>query len=172
MKKPVVISDVEDEANYITFHLPGGAEVSVLRLDYIDEDTFDLMNADLEALDAEQQFIGVAADIASSEKGAKLQWQPLFDDAKNRLVELGADIHRVTKDGARYDEISGDPEVFAEWADKKPLPLRRRAREVALTTLKYVVEDDELKHFTKLRLGQLNQIISEWRNQSRVTAGE
>lgn len=171
--KPVSISDVDK--NLIPFNLPNGKTVNVLRLDYMDEDTFDEMTAALEALDVEQQFIGVAADIAEAKPGTKLQWQPLLEGTKKRLEEMGVEIERVVKDGTRIDEISADDEVqelFQEYEGQKPLPLRKRARSIAMTMLGFVLDKDELKHFEGLKLGQLELILSEWRRHSRVTVGE
>lgn len=171
--KPVAITSAEKA--YIPFNLPGGVTVNVLRLDYMDEETFDEMQAAVEELDVEQQFLGVAADIAESKPGTKLQWQPLMEATKKRLTDLGVEIERVVKDGARIDEVTADAEVaelFAEYEGQKPKPLHKRARAIALTMLKFVLDEDELKHFDGLLVGQLNLILSEWRRNSRVTVGE
>lgn len=172
--KPVTITD--PSKNLIPFHLPNGVTVNVLRLDYIDEDTFDEMNAALIELDVEQQFIGVAADIAESKPGTKLQWEPLLDGTKKRLTDLGVVVERVvTAEGIRVDEVCADPEVaelFEEYHGQRPKPLRKRARSTALTMLKFVLDADELKHFEGLLTGQLEKVLAEWRSKSRVTVGE
>lgn len=172
--KPVSITTAEKA--YIPFNLPGGVTVNVLRLDYMDEETFDEMQSAVEALDVEQQFVSVAADIAESKPGTKLQWQPLMDATKKRLTDLGVEIERVVnKDGTRIDEVTADADVaelFEEYAGQKPRPLHKRARAIAMTMLKFVLDEDELKHFDGLLVGQLNLILSEWRKNSRVTVGE
>lgn len=173
--KPIVISAIED--NLIPFSLPGGKTVSVPRLDFIDEDTFDALNEDLEALDVEQQLVAVANDIAAAKVGAKLQWDPLLQAAKDKLTGLGVEIERVTvADGARRDEVSAPTEDVVEalkpYSDQKPLPLRKRGREIALTMLKHVVDDDDFEAFESLRIGQLDRILSQWRKHSTVTLGE
>lgn len=171
--KPVSISAADK--NVIPFNLPNGVTVNVPRLDFLDEDTFDAMQEALIELDVEQQFIGVAADIAEAKPGTKLQWVPLLDGTKKRLTDMGVEVERVVQDGARIDEVSADAEVaelFAEYAGKKPKTLRKRARENAMTMLGFVLTKDELKHFEGLLLGQLELILAEWRRHSRVSVGE
>lgn len=170
--KPVQITD----RSVIPFNLPGGVTVNVPRLDFLDEDTFDAMQEALIEADVEQQFIGVAADIAESKPGTKLQWAPLLEDTKKRLLEMGVSVERtVNEDGVRIDEVSADEEVqelFAEYEGKKPKNLRKRARENALLMLSFVLEKDDLKHFEPLKAGQLDQVLAEWRKHSRVSVGE
>lgn len=174
--KPIVIASFDDDENYIPFTLPSGDTVRLLRMDYLDEDTFDAMNAALEAMDVEEQVIAVAHDIIEASPGAKLQWQPLLDEARTALLDAGVTIKRVaTKDG-RTDEVCAPTQrvvnAVAELATRKPLPLRKRGREIALTMLKFVVSEEEFAQFEKMRLGQLELVLSEWRKYSKVSSGE
>lgn len=174
--KPIVISDADDEENVVPFALPGGAVVKVPRLDFIDEDTFDELNSALEALDVKQQLVAVANDVCSAAVGAKLQWQPLLEDAKKALTDLGVEITRVVVNGSRFDEVSAPTEdvvsALKPFSGQKPLPLRKRGREIALTMLKHVVDEDDYALFVPLRAGQLDKILTEWRKRSTVTLGE
>lgn len=174
--KPIVIADVDSDENQIPFTLPGGVTVKVPRLDYIDEDTYDALNTDLEALDTQQQLIAVANDVAASPVGAKLPWEPLLPAAKEQLTKLGVEIVRVTENGVRRDEVSAPSEdvvkALKPYSDKRPQPFRKRGREIALTMLKHVVSEDEYAMFEKLRVGQLDQILTEWRKHSSATPGE
>lgn len=172
LMKPIVITDAGHEENLVTFSLPGG-DVSIIRMDYIDEDTFDAMTAELEALDVEQQFVGVANDLANAKPGEKLAWQPLLDGTKARLIEMGAEVNRVVADGERRDEVSTvDVDVFKPYRERKPLPMRKRGREIALVMLKHVVSYDDFQKIESLRVGQLDRILSEWRKHSTATLGE
>lgn len=170
--KPVSITD----KGSIPFNLPGGVTVNVPRLDFLDEDTFDAMQEALVEADVEEQFIGVAADIAESKPGTKLQWAPLLEGTKKRLQEMGVEVERVVNDdGVRIDEVSADEEAaeqFTEYEGRKPKTLRKRAKANALLMLGFVLEKDDLKHFDKLRVGQLDQVLAEWRRHSRVSVGE
>ncbi len=172
--KPVSISAADK--NVIPFNLPDGVTVNIPRLDFLDEDTFAAMQEALIELDVEQQFIGVAADIAEAKPGTKLQWVPLLEGTKKRLLKMGVEVERaVLKDGARVDEVSADAEVaelFEEYAGQKPKSLRKRARENAMTMLGFVLDEDELQHFESLKLGQLELVLAEWRRHSRVSVGE
>lgn len=171
--KPVSISAADKSV--VPFNLPNGVTVNVPRLDFLDEETFDAMQEALIELDVEQQFIAVAADIAESKPGTKLQWAPLLEGTKKRLQEMGVEVERVVTDGVRIDEVSADAEVaelFEEYEGQKPKGLRKRARENAMTMLGFVLDADELKHFEGLRVGQYDQILAEWRRHSRVTVGE
>lgn len=174
--KPIVIADVDSEENVIPFTLPGGRTVKLPRLDYIDEDTYDALNADLEASDVEQQLVAVANDLAASPVGEKLPWQPLLSATKEKLAALGVEVVRVTEDGVRRDEVSAPSDDVVKrlkpYSDKQPQPIRKRGREIALTMLKHVVSDDEYKLFEQLRVGQLDRILAEWRKHSTVSQGE
>jgi hypothetical protein len=174
--KPIVISAVDSDENQIRIEFPGGKTVKILRLDYVDEDTFDAMNAELEALDVQQQLVAVANDIATSPVGTKLPWQPLLDATKETLIGLGVEVKRVVDGDERRDEVSaptdGVVEALKPYSGRKPLPLRKRGREIALTMLKHVVDADELELFEKLVTGQLNDLLQEWRNNSKTTQGE
>ncbi|MBU3748788.1 MAG: hypothetical protein FGM36_16175, partial [Burkholderiaceae bacterium] len=63
MMKPVVLPGFDDERTQIPFTIPVKGRkpvtVKIPRFDYIPEDVFDALMADLEALDVEQQVIGV-----------------------------------------------------------------------------------------------------------------
>lgn len=174
--KPIVITDAADEENFIPFTLPGGKTVQVPRLDYLDEDTFDALNSDLEALDVEQQLIAVANDIASAKPGTKLQWMPLMELTKQKLAGFGVEIARVTVKDSRYDEVCAPTdEVVAAlkpYSEQRALPLRKRGREIALTMLKHAVAEEDYALFEPLRVGQLDRILSQWRKHSSVTLGE
>lgn len=174
--KPIVIVDASDDENRIPFQLPGGKTVKLLRLDFLDEETVDQMNVDLLELDVEEQLVAVANDIASAKVKTVLQWQPLLDGTKEKLSELGVEITRVVdKDGRRDDVKAASDDVveaLKPFSERKPRSMRKRAREVSLTMLKYVVDEDELALFEPLRLGQLEQILGEWRKHSKVELGE
>ncbi len=174
--KPIVITSAESDENKFPVTFPGGQVVKILRLDFLDEDTFDAMEADLAALDVQQQLLGVANDIIAAPVGAKLQWQTLLDGTKEKLTALGVDVNRVVNDEGRYDEVSAPTaevvEAVKQHSGSKPLPLRKRGREIALTMLKHVVGDEEYALFEDLRVGQLNDLLAEWRSNSRTTQGE
>lgn len=174
--KPIVITDVDSDENRVEFQLPGGTVVKVPRLDFIDEDTFDALNSELEALDVKQQLVAVANDICAAAPGAKLQWQPLLDATKQTLTGLGVDITRIVANGTRYDEVTAPTDDVVDavklHSGQKPLPLRKRGREIALTMLKHVVDEDEYALFETLRVGQLDKVLAEWRKHSTVTLGE
>lgn len=174
--KPIVITDVTDEENVVPFALPGGKTVNLPRLDFIDEDTFDALNTDLEALDVKQQLIAVANDVVAVGVGKKSTWQPLLPGTKAKLLELGVEVSRSVDSDERRDEVCAPTvevlEALKPFSGSKPLPLRKRGREIALTMLKHVVDDDDYKLFESLRVGQLDRILTEWRKHSAVTLGE
>ena len=175
-KKPIAIPDVEDEANYVTFNLPSGEPISIIRMDFLDEDSADELSDSIEELNVEFEFGSVAADIAAMKPDDKLYWVPLREETKQRLLEMGVEISRVLRENQRADEITvPDEDVLAEfepYLDYKPKPPRKRGRELALTMFKHVVTEDELKRLEKLRLGQLDYMLTEWRKHSKVSLGE
>ena len=170
--KPIVIPDVDSDDAKVAFQLPGGQVVNVLRLDYIDENVVDEMTDALTAQDVEAEVVAVANDLAAAKVGVVSQWQPLLDGTKTKLAGLGVVIDRVD----RVDEVTAPTaEVVAAlkpYSDQKPRPLRARGRDTALTMLKFVVTEDELALFEKMRAGQLDELVQQWRNHSRVTLGE
>ena len=175
-KKPIVIPAVEDEANYVTFTLPDGSELRVIRMDFLDEDEADELNDSIEALNAEFEFGSVAADVAAMKPDEELFWVPLRDDTKTRLLGMGVVIERVLRENQRVDKITvPDEDTVAEFEpfrDFKPKPPRKRGRELALTMFKHVVSEDEYARLETLRLGQLEYMLSEWRKHSKVSLGE
>lgn len=174
--KPIIISDVDSDENLIPVEFPGGKVVKIIRLDYLDEETADAMQSDLEALDVEQQLVAVANDIASAKVGERLKWQPLLDDTKAKLVAVGVEVSRVVDADGRYDEVRAPSaavlDALMPYSEQKTLSVRKRGREVALTMLKHVVAEDELPLFEALVLGQLNSLLGEWRKNSSATQGE
>jgi len=178
--KAVVLSGFDDERTKIPFTVPvkGRKPVTVLvpRFDYIDEDTFDAIMSDLEKLDVEQQVIAVANDLVSAEPGSEVAWEPLLDDAKKQLKELGVAVRRTMKQGTSQDMVSAPDEKTVEalqpLAVTKPLPLRKRSRSICLAMLKHVVSEQELGWFEALPTGALDEVLTAWREQSTVSLGE
>ncbi len=177
--KAVVLSGFDDPKTKIPFTVPvkgrKPATVHIPRFDYIDEDTFDLIMADLEKLDVEQQLIAVANDLAAAEPGTELVWEPLLDDAKSKLTALGVKVIRTLKQGQAQELISADAkaiEDLAPYSEQTPLPLRKRSRSIALAMLKHVVTDQEWEWFDALPTGALDELLNTWRQQSTVSLGE
>ena len=178
--KAVVLSGFDDERTKIPFTVPikgrKPATVHIPRFDYIPEDTFDAIMADLEALDVEQQMIAVANDLKDAEPGTEVTWEPLLDDAKKQLVDLGVKVVRTMKQGQSQELISAPDESVKEalqpYAEQTPLPLRKRSRSIALAMLKHVVNEQELAWFEALPTGALDELLTTWRTQSTVSLGE
>ena len=178
--KPVVLSGFDDERTKIPFTIPikgrKPATVHNPRFDYIDEATFDLIMADLEKLDVEQQVIAVANDLTEVEPGTEVSWELLLDDAKKQLTDLGVKVVRTMSKGQSQDLVSApDAAVvvaLAPLAEQKPMPLRKRSRSIALAMLKHVVSDQELSWFDELPTGALDELLTMWRQQSTVSLGE
>lgn len=178
--KPVVLSGFDDERTKIPFTIPvkgrKPATVHIPRFDYIDEDTFDAIMADLERLDVEQQVIAVANDLSEVEPGTEVTWETLLDDAKKQLTSLGVTVRRTMKQGQSQDVVSAPDaktvEALAPLAETKPLPMRKRSRSIALAMLKHVVTDEQWEWFDALPSGALDELLNTWRAQSTVTLGE
>lgn len=177
--KPVVLSSYDDERTKIPFTVPvkgrRPATVLIPRFDYIDEDTFDAIMADLERLDVEQQVIGVANDLSEVEPGSEVTWEPLLDDAKRQLTDLGVKVIRNISKGQSQDLISADAkalEALEPYSSQTPLPLRKRSRSIALAMLSHVVTDEQYGWFEALPTGALDELLTTWRQQSTVSLGE
>lgn len=178
--KPVVLPGFDDERTLIPFTIPikgrKPATVKIPRFDYIPEDTFDALMADLERLDVEQQIIAVANDLAEVEPGTEITWEPLLDDAKKQLVDLGVTVVRTMKQGQSQDLVSAPDDAvkaaLAPWAEEKPLPLRKRTRSICLSMLSHVVSEQELEWFQALPSGALDELLNTWRSQSTMSLGE
>lgn len=178
--KPIVLAGFDDDKVKIPFTIPvkgrKPATVHIPRFDYIDEDTFDAIMADLERLDVEQQVIAVANDLVSAEVGVEVAWEPLLDDAKKQLAELGVAVRRNMKQGTSQDMVSAPDQsvkdALSPLAVEKPLPLRKRSRSICLAMLKHVVSDQELEWFEALPSGALDELLTAWRTQSTVSLGE
>lgn len=175
--KAVVLAGYDDEKTKIPFTIPvkgrKPATILIPRFDYIDEDTFDAIMSDLERMDVEQQVIAVANDLVDVDAGTEVPWEQLLDDAKTRLVALGVTVKR--KNQNQDSVCAPDDSVLAALqplAATKPLPLRKRSREIALAMLKHVVSEQELEWFTALPTGALDELLTTWRNQSTVSLGE
>lgn len=180
MMKPVVLPGFDDERTKIPFTIPvkgrKPATVHIPRFDYIPEDTFDALMADLEALDVEQQVIAVANDLVEVESGTEVTWEPLLDDAKQQLTDLGVKIVRTMVKGQSQDLVSAPDskvvDALRPLAAEKPLPLRKRSRSICLAMLKHVVSEQELEWFEALPSGALDELLTTWRTQSTVSLGE
>lgn len=178
--KAVVLAGFDDEKTKIPFTVPvkgrKPATILIPRFDYIDEDTFDAIMSDLERMDVEQQVIGVANDLVAVDAGTEVTWEQLLDDAKTRLVALGVIVSRTMRQGQSQDVVCAPNDAVREalkpLAVTKPLPLRKRSREIALAMLKHVVSEQELEWFTALPTGALDELLTTWRNQSTVSLGE
>ena len=178
--KAVVLPGFDDERTQIPFTIPvkGRKPVTVRipRFDYIDEPTFDAIMADLEVMDVEQQVLAVANDLVAVEPGVEVSWEPLLDDAKKQLTDLGVKVIRTMKQGSSLELVSAPDvkvlEVLAPIAVEKPLPLRKRSRAIALAMLKHVVSEQELAWFEALPTGALDELLTTWRTQSTVALGE
>jgi len=178
--KPVVLPGFDDERTQIPFTIPVKGRkpvtVNVPRFDYIPEDTFDALMADLERLDVEQQLIAVANDLSEVDPGTEVPWEPLLDDAKKQLADLGVKVFRTMKQGSSQDLVSAPDakvvEALAPLAAEKPLPLRKRSRSICLAMLKHVVSEQELEWFSTLPSGALDELLTQWRTQSTVSLGE
>ena len=178
--KPVVLAGFDDETTKIPFTVPvkGRKPVTVLipRFDYIPEDIFDLIMADLERMDVEQQVCAVANDLVEVEPGTEVPWELLLDDAKARLTDVGVRIGRTMKQGQSQDVVSAPDtkvvEALQPLAVDKPLPLRKRSRSIALAMLRHVVSEEQLGWFEALPTGALDELLTTWRTQSTVSLGE
>jgi hypothetical protein len=108
--KPIVLPGFDDDRIKIPFTIPvkGRKPVTVMvpRFDYIDEDTFDLIMADLEQLDVEQQVIAIANELAELPVGTDIKWEPVLEDTKTRLTDLGVKFSRTMVQGMSQDLIS------------------------------------------------------------------
>lgn len=180
MKDPVSLAGFDDERAQISFTVPikgrRPATVKIPRFDYIPEDVFDAMMADLESLDVVQQVHGVANDLTEAGEGADVQWELLLDGAKKQLTELGVTVTRAMSKGMSRDVVcapdSAVLEALAPLAAEKPLTLRKRSREICLTMLKHVVAPHELEWFEALPSGALDDVLAAWKDQSTMTLGE
>lgn len=178
--KPVVLAGFDDPKTKIPFTIPVKGRkpvtVNVPRFDYIDEDTFDAIMSDLEVLDVEQQVIAVANDLNDVEPGTEVTWEPLLDDAKRQLTDLGVKVVRTMSKGQSQDIISAPNAdvvtALEPFSSQSPLPLRKRSRSIALAMLKHVVSEDEWSWFNALPSGALDELLTAWRNQSTVSLGE
>lgn len=178
--KPVVLPGFDDERTQIPFTIPikgrKPATIKIPRFDYIPEDTFDALMADLERLDVEQQVIAVANDLSEVEPGTEVTWETLLDDAKRQLTDLGVKVFRTMKQGQSQDLVSAPTEsvvaALAPFAVEKPMPLRKRSRSIALAMLKHVVSEQELEWFEALPTGALDELLTTWRSQSTISLGE
>jgi hypothetical protein len=166
-KLPVQVP-VRGKTKPVTVNLP--------RFDYIDEDTFDALMADLELLDVEQQVLAMANELVALEPGEEVETDPLLDAAKTQLEGLGVEVRRNMKKGQSHDVCVAPTEAVIETltpvASKKPQPLRKRSRSIALTMLKHVVEPDQYTWFEDLPSGALDELLTAWRDASSVTLGE
>lgn len=180
MMKPVVLPGFDDERTKVPFTVPVKGRkpvtVKIPRFDYIPEDIFDALMADLEKLDVEQQVLAVANDLVDVEAGTEVTWEPLLDDSRRQLSELGVKVVRTMKQGQSQDLISApDDTVIAAlrpYASEKPLPLRKRSRSICLAMLKHVVTEEELSWFEALPSGALDEVLNTWRAASTVSLGE
>lgn len=178
--KPVVLSGFDDERTKIPFTIPvkgrKPATVLVPRFDYIPEDVFDAIMADLERLDVEQQVIAVANDLKAVPAGSDITWDVLLDDAKAQLVGLGVSVTRTIKAGQSQDVVCAPDDAVIDaleplWT-QTPLPLRKRSRGIALAMLTHVVSEQELSWFEDLPSGALDELLTQWRSLSTVSLGE
>jgi len=175
---PVVLYGFDDERTKIRFDVPvkgrkGPAQVHVPRFDYIDEDTFDAIMAELEAMDVEQQLCAVANDVAAAGPGVEVTWEPLLEDARTQLTQAGAVIsRRKTQDVITAPDQSVVDHLAGTWGAVKPLPFRKRSRQIALAMLRHVVTDDEYQWFEALPSGDLDKMLTAWKDASTITLGE
>lgn len=178
--KPVVLSGYDDTRTKIPFTIPvkgrKPATVMIPRFDYIEEDVFDALMDDLEKLDVEQQILAVANDLVEVEPGTEVPWEPLLDDSKKHLTDLGVKIVRTMKQGQSQELVSAPDAAVVEAlrpiACDKPLPLRKRSRSIALAMLKHVVSETEYEWFEALPTGALDELLTTWREQSAKSLGE
>jgi hypothetical protein len=180
MIKPVVLPGFDDERTQIPFTVPVKGRkpvtVKIPRFDYIPEETFDALMADLESLDVVQQVIAVANDLVDAEVGDEVTWEPLLEPAKKQLTDMGVKIVRTMVKGQSQELISAPDSTVIEalkpHAAEKPLPLRKRSRSICLAMLKHVVSEQELEWFEALPTGALDELLTTWRTQSTVSLGE
>lgn len=178
--KPVVLAGFDDERTKIPFTVPVKGKrpqtVKIPRFDFIDEDTFDALTGDLEALDVEQQVIAVANDLAAVPIGEVVSWEPLIDAARKRLTGLGVKVVRVVADKKPQDDVSAPSDAVVAalepYSSQKPLQLRKRSREICLAMLKHVVTEEQYGWFEALPTGALDELLTAWRKQSAVSLGE
>jgi hypothetical protein len=174
----------DEDGNPIEGRVP--VSLWVRRFDYIDEETFDEMTADLEAFDVDQQMVGVANDLAGVPAGTSVFWEPLIPATVDRLKGLGVSVKRIAfplpqADGqpavsVPREEISAKTtKVLAAlepYSSRKLLSSRKRSRDIALTMLKHVLPEDKLALCSRLTSGDLEQMLEDWRAHSRVGLGE
>lgn len=178
--KPVVLAGFDDDKVKIPFTIPVKGRkpvtVQIPRFDYIEEDTFDAIMADLERLDVEQQLIAIANDLAAAEPGTEIPCEQLLDDARQQLLDLGVSVKRSMKQGQSQDVVSAADsktlEALEPLSSQEALPLRKRARSITLAMLKHVVTEQELEWFSALPTGALDELLTTWKNQSQATLGE
>jgi hypothetical protein len=178
--KPIVLPGFDDDRIKIPFTIPvkGRKPVTVMvpRFDYIDEDTFDLIMADLEQLDVEQQIIAIANELAELPVGTDIKWEPVLENTKTRLTDLGVKFSRTMVQGVSQDLISAPTDAVVKalepFSSQTPSPIRKRSRSIALAMLKHVVSDQELQWFTDLPSGALDELLTAWKSASTVSLGE
>jgi hypothetical protein len=109
--QPIKIVTLDDERIHIPFNVPNGNGEPMLiklpRFDFLTEEQFDEMTAELEEIDKDTELAG-----------------------------------------------------------------RKRGRKIALTMLRHVTTDAQYEALGKLAMGQLDQIVEEWRNRSQISLGE
>ena len=179
--KPIVLHGYDDEKTKIPVQIPvpgktKPATVMLPRFDYIPELEFDALMDELEALDVEQQIISAANDLVALPVGEEVVWEPLIEETRTRLEKLGVEVRKTMKQGQTREVLSCPDgkalEALAPFAVSKPLPLRKRTREIALTMLKHVVSAEQLEWFEVLPSGALDELLSAWKESSTMSLGE
>jgi|GEM_PF-2114104 hypothetical protein len=179
--KPIVLAGFDDARTKLPVQVPVRGKtkpvtVKLPRFDYIPEETFDALMADLERLDVVQQVIAAANGLAEAEVGEEVEVESLMDDAKKQLSDMGVEVQRNMKQGHAFDVLIAKDDSVLEalkpMSEQKTLPLRKRSREVALTMLRHVVTPEELAWFEDLPTGALDELLSAWRDASTLTLGE
>lgn len=183
MKKPIALFGYDDEHTKIEFTVPRRnrkpATIAVPRFDYIPEDKFATIMAELNDLDIQQQITQVAGDLAGSPLGTECVTEPLLDGTRKRLTDLGVTVTRDMKQGISRDVViastqeSLDAVAGLALSDaERPMQLRRYSRMMALTMLKHVVSDEEITWLEELPAGALSKLLEEWKAGSSITLGE
>jgi hypothetical protein len=179
--KPIVLAGFDDDRTKLPVQVPVRGKtkpvtVKLPRFDYIPEATFDALMADLERLDVEQQVIAAANNLTEIEVGEEVEVDSLMDAAKTRLDELGVEVQRSMKQGHAFDVLIAKDDSVIEalkpLAEQKPLPLRKRSREIAITMLRHVVTPEQLEWFEDLPSGALDELLTAWRDASTLSLGE
>lgn len=67
-----------------------------------------------------------------------------------------------------FDQLTANIEAL----DKEELPLRKYSRKLALVMLQQFVSDKDYAALETLATGQLDQILTVWREHSQVSLGE